>query len=546
MAKKQKKSKQAKAFAQSAGQRPSALNGGWQGVPFDAADIYGQHTQSWMPPLWSADTERGPFRNRVVSRARDLVRNDGWAAGTVTRVQDNAIGISLRPISKPDYRALAHMSGNSAFDATWAREFGQAVDALWRSWADDPLHFNDGERMLTFGQQMHLAFRHLIVDGDALGVLPWLEDRVCRGGARYATALQLVDPDRLSNPQMQMDLQNIRNGVEIDALGVPIAYHIRQAHEADWYSAAKSVQWDRIERETSWGRPRVVHMFEHHRASQHTGATGILTPVMQRLKMLIKYDGSELDAAIINAIFAGYIESPYDQDMVAEALEGGDDSLGAYQDGRIAFHQNRNINLNGSRLPILYPGEKINTVSASRPAGNFRDFESAVLRNIAIGAGLAPQQVSNDWSEFNYSSARGAMQEAWKTLGRRRDDFATGFAAPIRLAWLEECMEVDNLPMPRNAPEFIDARQAYARANWLGPGRGWIDPVAEKQGAILGMDAGLSTLEEECAENEGGDWIEKIDQRAEEVQAFKDRGLPIPDWGGYLPPEQAPRNQDKS
>nr|WP_306301929.1 phage portal protein [Acetobacter persici] len=106
MAKKQKKSRQAKDFAQSMGRRASALNGGWQGVPYDAADIYGQHTQSWMPPLWSADTERGPFRNRVVSRARDLVRNDGWAAGTVTRVQDNAIGITLRPISKPDYRAL--------------------------------------------------------------------------------------------------------------------------------------------------------------------------------------------------------------------------------------------------------------------------------------------------------------------------------------------------------------------------------------------------------------------------------------------------------
>lgn len=154
--------------------------------------------------------------------------------------------------------------------------------------------------------------------------------------------------------------------------------------------------------------------------------------------------------------------------------------------------------------------------------------------------------MSNDWSDVNYSSARGAMLEAWKTLKRRRDDFATGFAAPIRLAWLEECMEVDKLPMPRNAPEFIDARQAYARATWLGPGRGWIDPVAEKQGAILGMDAGLSTLEEECAENEGGDWIEKIDQRAVEIQAFKDRGMPIPDWGGYVPPEQSSRNQDKS
>ncbi|WP_086650888.1 phage portal protein [Acetobacter cibinongensis] len=527
------------------GQKAAALNGGWPNVPFDAADITGQHTQGWMPGCFSADTERGPWRDRIVSRARDLVRNDGWAAGAVTRLLDNAIGVTLRPISKPDYRALAHISGNPAFDATWAREYSQAVDALWRSWADDPLHFNDAERMLTFGQQMHLAFRHFAVDGDAVATLPWLESRVSRGGARYATALQIVDPDRLSNPQMQMDLQNIRGGVEIDDLGVPLAYYIRRAHEADWYSAQNTTIWDRISRETSWGRPKVVHMFEHHRGGQHTGGTGILTPVMQRLKMLIKYDGSELDAAIINAIFAGYIESPYDPEMVAEAVEGGDESFGVYQDGRIAFHEGKNISLNGARLPILYPGEKINTVSASRPAGNFRDFERAVLNNVASGAGLSPMQVSNDWSDVNYSSARGSLLEAWKTMKRRRDDFSIGFATPIRLAWLEECMEVDDLPMPRNAPDFVDARHAYSRARWLGPGRGWIDPVAEKQGAILGMDGGLSTLESECAENEGGDWIETLDQRAVEVKAFEERGLPKPDWAGYLPPEQSKRDQEK-
>ena len=33
-----------------------------------------------------------------------------------------------------------------------------------------------------------------------------------------------------------------------------------------------------------------------------TPGNGILTPVVQRLKMLIKYDQSELEAAILNAV----------------------------------------------------------------------------------------------------------------------------------------------------------------------------------------------------------------------------------------------------
>ena len=184
---------------------PNALTG-WPGQAFDAADISGQRMQGWMPPLFSADTERSPYRNRIVSRVRDLVRNDGWAAGAVTRVLDNAVGVMLRPVSKPDYRYLAHLSGNGAFDALWAHEFARAIDSWYRAWAEDPGRYNDAERMLTFAQQLHLGFRHLIVDGDALAYLPWLEGNIGMGRARYATAVQIIDPDRLSNPQHQYDL----------------------------------------------------------------------------------------------------------------------------------------------------------------------------------------------------------------------------------------------------------------------------------------------------------------------------------------------------
>jgi len=524
---------------------PAALNAPY-GLPYDAADIYGQRMSEWRPSLFSADTEINPYRDRIVSRVRDLVRNDGWAAGAVTRVLDNAVGVSLRPIAKPDYRTLAHLSGNPAFDAVWAREFGQAVDARWRLWANDPNRYNDTERMLTFGQQMHLGFRHLLIDGDALAVLPYMADRVGRGRAQYGTTVQIIDPDRMSNPQLMMDQRFIRGGVEIDATGAPIAYYIREAHQADWYNAAKSVKWERLERETDWGRQQVVHMFEHHRAAQHRGGAGMLTPVIERLKMLIKYDSTELDAAIVNAVFAAYIESPYDHQMTAEALDdGGSGDFDQRWSQQLAWNQGRNLSIQGSRIPMMFPGEKINTVSAARPASNFRDFEKAVLNNVASGAGLSPMQVSNDWSDVNYSSARGSLLEAWKTLVRRKDDFQIGFASPIRSAWLEEAMAEDDLPLPRNAPDYIDARYAYARCKWLGPGRGWIDPVAEKQGAILGMDAGLSTLEQECSINEGADWEEVIDQRAIEVAAFRERGLELPEWTGGQPAGETKRKPEE-
>jgi len=66
---------------------------------------------------------------------------------------------------------------------------------------------------------------------------------------------------------------------------------------------------------------------------------------------------------------------------------------------------------------------------------------------------------------------------------------------------------------------------------WMGPPRGWIDPVKEAQAAVLRMDAGLSTLEQECAE-QGMDWEDNVYQRAIERDRFKALDLPQPTWFG--------------
>ncbi|EPG4848789.1 phage portal protein [Klebsiella pneumoniae] len=510
-----------------------ALSGSGR-VPYDAADSFSDQMANWQPALWSPDNEINIYRDRIVSRMRDLARNDGWASGTITRVLDNAVGANYRPIFKPDYRMLRLITGNKAFDATWADEYGKVIEAHWRSWANDPGRYCDVERKQTVSQMLRLGFRHKLLDGDSLLILQYRRDRLGPGRGQYATTVQVVDPDRLSNPQQNFDMPNIRGGVEIDADGAPVAYHIREAHIGDWWSGAKTMTWQRIPRETSWGRPIVIHDFDMERGSQHRGV-GILAPIVQRLKMLIKYDESELEAAILNAIFGAYVESPYDAQMVSSALGdtgfGDGDELSAYQTQRTEYYQDKRLNLqNGARIPHLFPNEKIVTLDAARPTSNFDGFESAVLRNIAAATGLSTQQVTQDWSDVNYSSARAAMLEAWKTLTRRRDDFATGTAQPVASAFVEEIHSIESLPLPSGAPDFLEAKAAYCRARWMGPGRGWVDPVAEKKGAILGLDAGLSTLEMEVAENAGEDWEEVMDQRKREIDACLERGLPLPSW----------------
>lgn len=508
--------------------RFSALQGSGR-VPYDAADTFSDQMADWQPALWSPDNEINIYRDRMVSRIRDMVRNDGWASGTVTRILDNAVGAVFRPIFKPDYRYLRMITGIEGFNAEWADEYARYLGAHWRTWAEDEGRWCDMERKLTNSQQLRLLMRHKLIDGDSLVLMHYDTSRLGHGRASYATAVQVIDPDRLSNPQQVYDMLNIRGGVEIDDNGAPVAYHVREAHMGDWWSGKKTMTWQRLPRETSWGRPIVIHDYEHERAGQHRGIS-IFAPVVQRLKMLIKYDQTELESAILNAMFGAFLESPYDPAMVEEAL-GENDTLGAYQEDRIEFHNDRRISLKGgSRMPILFPGEKITTVNAARPYSNFSVFQDAFLRNITAATGLSTQQITQDWSSVNYSSARAAMLEAWKTLTRRRHEFALGTAQPIATCFVEEIHALGGVPLPEGAPDFLQARTAYSNAQWIGPGRGWVDPVAEKEGAILGMDAGMSTLEMEAAENVGEDYEILLEQRALERNKFVALGLPLPEW----------------
>jgi len=83
------------------------------------------------------------------------------------------------------------------------------------------------------------------------------------------------------------------------------------------------------------------------------------------------------------------------------------------------------------------------------------------------------------------------------------------------------------------APDFYESKAAWTRCKWIGPGRGWIDPVKEAKAAHLRMRTGLSTLEDECA-SQGLDWEEVLEQLAREKAKIAELGLGVNDVNGIL------------
>ncbi len=514
--------------------------------PYQAASLVDPELGDWYPQIRSPDAEINQHRDRMVARQRDHIRNDGLASGGVAKILDQTVGSRLRYQALPDYRALARATGIAAFDASWANEFRQAAEAQFRMFSQCSGRYADVTRQQTLSQFWRLQLRHKLVDGDALTMSYWLPERLGRGRARFATAFKAIDPDRLSNPYQQQDTRYQRGGVEIDDDDAAIAYWIRKAQPNDWYAGMDQMTWERVLREDEDGWQRVIHDFDRERADQHRGV-GIFAPVLGRLKMLAVAYKLELQASALQSSIGTYLTSPYDPAAVQDAIGGGegDDELSTYQQIRKEWARDRPAFFGELAVPSLAPGETIETIQATHPHTGFPDFAHEMQAAGASALGITLEQFNQRWKDMNYSNARGSFMDTWKTLVRRRQDFEQNTAGPMVTVWMHEPMDRGDLPLPNGAPDYIEYRTEYSRASFLGPARGWLDPVKEPQGAVLEMDAGLTTLADSSSD-QGRDWEETLDQRAIEVQGFTDRGLPPPSWAQMnIPAYQAAQPEEE-
>ncbi|MEI4485606.1 phage portal protein [Frigidibacter sp. MR17.14] len=480
-------------------------NSGFGGTAYVAGGDASDAMIDFQPSLRGPDAEVLPNRNKIVARSRDMVRNNGWAAGGIAKEVDAVIGASFRPLFKPDWKALG-------LDVEWASEFKVQAEGRWRNYADDPRRMADRTRSQTVSQMFGMAYRSYLIDGDALGVVGWMAERPTR------TVLRVMDADLLSNPGDAADTDLLRGGIEIDGDGVGVFFHFRETHRTPGYASLDAFSWKRLPREKRWGRPVVLHFFDKLRDGQTRGVSR-LAPILEKLKMEDHYGRVELQAAVINAVLAAFIRSPMGPEAMDEMFGDGDGAgFLAYQEARSGYYKERDgVRLGNARITQLYPNDEIGVVPTARPAAQFAEFEGAVLRHVAAGLGISYEQLAADWSKTNYSSARAALVEIWRSWTQRRIAFSQGFCQPFVMAWMEEEIDRGFIRLPPGAPDFRENWTAYTRAKWIGPGKGFVDPVKEAQAAAMRVSLGLSTLEDEAAELTGSDHLENMEQIQREI-----------------------------
>ncbi len=478
--------------------RPKAM-----GAAHEGASLTAREFASWQPLQGSANGDLLDDLPVLRLRNRDLAINNGIASGAIQTITDNVVGVGLRLSSKPDYRALGR-------DKDWADEWSNQIEALWRGWADS--YDCDAGRSLNFAGLTQLVFRSSLLNGEALALPVWLKQKT-----GFATAIQLIEADRLETPSQRQESNRLCGGIELDQYGAPTAYWIRKTHPGDIFRSMQfsRQEWLRLPAFTDWGRKRVIHVHDKERTGQSRGKP-LFSAIMKQFRMLDQYQSSELQAAVINAMIAAFIETPLDQGSIMEMF-GAD--ANRWMNDRNSHIQNT-VRLKGGSIMPLYPGDKLSSFAPSRPGDVYAPFVESLSRHVAAALNLPYELLLKDFSKTNYSSARAALLEAWRYFNGRRAWLAANWAQPVYELWLEEAIDKGLI----EAPDFYEQRHAYARARWIGPGRGWIDPVKEANAAKIRMEVGISTLENECAE-QGLDWEEVLEQRAREQMRMQELGL---------------------
>lgn len=473
----------------------TALSGG---TSYDAGNYYQREMGDWYPSITSADDEILDSRDLIVGRARDLYRNHPVVHGAVDKIADAVVGSRLLLDAKPAHDLLKR-------NLEWAIGWALNAQAEFKVWAYSPRFDCDVARMNTFGQIMRTAFISRVVDGECFVLI---RNRAGRG--RYTTCLELIDADRVTNPDGKPDGHRLANGntlyagIEFNSFNEPVAYHVRVKHPAQSITRIDDYRWVRIARFTATGKPQMIHSFRQHRPAQRRGVSA-LTAVIKRVRMNDNYDIAELEAALFDAINAGFVESPYPTSEVAEAMApsgaSSSDEEAWSVGGSIAYRMKNAVRLKGVRMIHGLPGEKFNWKAPARPAGNYPAFKGAGQHDLAAGVGLSYPQLSEDWADINYSSARTLLNEKWRGFDSTGEEFCAQTCSPIWDALCEEMVAVGTVKMPGGAGKFYDNRSLITFCSWLRPGRGTIDPMKEEQAADIAINAGRSNEYIECARN---------------------------------------------
>lgn len=338
---------------------------------FEAAQG-GRRTSGWQRFATDANTANGPALTALRELSRDLVRNNGWAENGVRTIVGNTVGWGIMPRPKGPRSA-------------------QAAE-IWEAWSNSTACDFDG--LLSFTGLQALAMRTIAESGE---VLILRQPASSADGLPVPLRLQVLEPDYLDKGRNGATLEggSIVDGIEFDRHRRRVAFWLFSSHPGGQRLATAGFESVRIPAE------RVLHIYRVDRPGQVRGVPWLASAIA-KIKDLDDFEDAELMQQKVAACFGAFVS---DLDGSATPL-GGPETTG--EDGY------QIESLEPGHIAYLPPGKQVSF--AQPPAVHDTAFSTRVLRRIAVSLGVTYEDLSGDYSQVNFSSARIARLSHWTKI----------------------------------------------------------------------------------------------------------------------------------
>ena len=348
-------------------------------------------------------------------------------------------------------------------------------------------------------QRSRQNFEKLMLDGEYFTILRYSQSR-----KRNPLSIQYVAPENIMRVSSQIQTGNTESdGIEYNSKGVAVAYHV--------YSpiTGKSIRVAKYSIKT--GRTFVIH----NKIGNGRRGISILAGIITEITKLADFQALEIQAAVINAMFAVWIETGIGGENKPITTEK---SLGQRNTTpEIASRVNTSdvqANLNsmqfskgGNIVQGMGEGQKLHSFDTKRPNANFEQFYKTTIRSLLSAKGM-PYDVAMYDPEASYSAIRSNLLLFWNRVMTLRFDHSTDYEDVIYRMWLYGEIENNNIAV--NGWENDTIQDAFSNATWTGPSRPDIDPYKSAKANEIEVNNSWKTNSIISAERGGGDFDENV------------------------------------
>lgn len=443
-------------------------------------------------------------------RSRKAISISPVAESTVNTISTLTVGHGLELEAQPMWHLIPEAKGWSDQQRSdWVKD----VESRFKLWSRRSSSVYD--QSMNRYQQEQQEFYHGLVDGEYFHVYRYNSSAK---GLNPMT-VQLIRPEDVRSPSGSVVSQGNcqENGIEYNSKGQAVAYHIYN------YSTMKTVRVPRVGARS--GRVLVNHVKHGNKRR----GVGIIANMISELVKLGDYEMLEIQAAIVNALYAVWVESPDDSDGIPvfnQGLKGGGQASATTKDYETWQNDRKEINYSQGGLQVdqLPAGHKIQSFDTKRPNVNFGVFMDQVKKNLFASKNM-PISVIDKQFEDNYSASRAELILAWYEIEKYR--FNQAFTDDtIYTMWLWGEVLMDKVPAP-GFKNDIETREAWAYAKWIGNQRPDIDPLKSVKAHVIEQNRAYKTGKAIAQERGGGDYHNNLNRVKDELQQVAENQAPL-------------------